>query len=185
RWHAGHASGGQQGGGSAVWSTIVGAFESGLNLYGLLLFLLFFGLLGYLLHNSTNLPALFTMFFAVALALAIALAASVLLARLFLFNVSTALTGDASRLEGRLGQVSMTIREGGVGEVLFTGATGSRQSIGARSVDGQPIPSGTEIVILSYHNGIASVQAWDRFMASVRSGEAPQLESLESLDPRL
>src|SRR5262249_62009660 len=118
--YSGHAVAGHPAGPGAAWSSIVSTIESGLNLYGLLLFLLFFGLLGYLLHNWTNLGAVLTIFLALALALASALAASVFLARLFLMSVPTELTREGSRLEGRLGQVSMLVREGGVGEVIFT-----------------------------------------------------------------
>lgn len=154
-------------------------FLGSLNLYGLLLFLLVFGLIGYLLHNVTNFGAVVSLLFALGVSAVVALIVSAFLARYFLLSGAEAMDSASSRLEGRLGQVSMTIRAGGIGEVIYTGATGSRQSIGARSSDGEAIPRETEVVILAYRDGIASVQSWDHFMASVRAGNAPALNPLD------
>lgn len=178
----GDAANGQANGGGAPGGPLdglLGALEGALSVYGILAFLLVFGLLGYLLHNSANFGAVLTVALALVAGLVAASAISALLTRIFLANESLGLTGDSSRLEGRLGQVTMLIRPGGVGEVLFTGAAGSRQSLGARSADDAAIPAGTEVVILSYRDGIAIVQPWDRFTASARAGEAPRLEPID------
>jgi hypothetical protein len=155
------------------------AFASGLNLYSLLIFLLIFGIAGYLLHNSTSLGVVLTLVAALLAGSGGALGTGLLLGRLFLTADGHALTSDSSRLEGRLGTVSIAIRPGGIGEVLFRGPGGSRQSVGARSLDGAAIAQGAEVVIVSYADGIASVQPWDTFMAAVRSGTAPRLEPLQ------
>jgi membrane protein implicated in regulation of membrane protease activity len=173
------ANGATPSGGPTLWASIENALEGALNLYGILIFLLIFGLLGFLLHNATNLAAALIVLIALLAGLAGAILTSAFLTRLFLMNVSTGLTRESSQFAGRLGQVSMTIREGGTGEVIFQGASGARQSLGARSADGQPIAAGTEVVIVSAHDGIARVQPWDRFMASARGGETPLLEPLD------
>jgi hypothetical protein len=152
---------------------------SGLNLYSILLFLLVFGLLGYLLHNFTHLSAVLSVLLPAAFGAGAGLALGDLMFRLFLPGAESELSPESSRLEGRLGQVSMAIREGGIGEVIFTRSGGGRQSLGARSADGQAIPTGTEIVILSCREGIAAVQTWDRFMIDVRSGREPLLEPID------
>jgi membrane protein implicated in regulation of membrane protease activity len=162
---------------------LVSTLEGALSLYGILTFLLVFGLLGYLLHNSANLGVVATLFFALVVGIASAVLVSALLTRIFLQSQTLEMSPEASRLEGRLGTVSMAIHDGGIGEVIFKGPTGARQSVGARSVGGRPIPSGAEVVILSYRDGIANVQPWDQFMASVRAGEAPQLEALGPFEP--
>jgi membrane protein implicated in regulation of membrane protease activity len=180
--HATHTTSGaaQTASTPSVWSSLENALEGALNLYGILIFLLIFGLLGFLLHNATNLAAALIVLIALLAGLAGAVATSAFLTRLFLANLDVSgLTSESSQLEGRLGTVSMLIREGGTGEVIFQGATGARQSLGARSLDGQPIAAGTEVVILSTSDGIARVQPWDRFMASARAGETPLLESLD------
>jgi hypothetical protein len=166
-------------GASARLSLVAHAFESSLNLYGLLVFLLIFGLLGYLLHNSTNLGDVATFALALAIGVGSAMVVSVLMARLFLLNGPPLAIAEDSQLEGRLGQVSMAIREGGIGEVIYTTAAGSRHSVGARSADGKPIARDTDVVVLGYKDGIATVQPWDRFMASARAGRAPQLEPID------
>ncbi|MGZ3583946.1 MAG: NfeD family protein, partial [Ktedonobacterales bacterium] len=144
-----------------------------------LIFLLVFGLLGYLLYNMANVGVVFSLLIALAVALGSAMAVSMLLARLFLMGAQTELTPESSQLEGRLGKVSMAIRAGGIGEVIYTGTIGARKSVGARSYDGAAIPIDTEIVVIAYRDGIASVQPWDRFMAGVRSGLAPELQPIE------
>jgi len=151
-----------------------------LNLYGLLMFLLVFGVLGYLLHNgASSLPLVLVLLIAAGVGVVGAVGVNALLARLFIATQSGELTADSSRYEGRLGTVSMAIRPDGIGEILCSGVSGGRQSFGARSADGRPIPAGTEVVILSYENGIARVQDWDGFLADLNSGEAPELQSLD------
>jgi hypothetical protein len=142
-----------------------------------LTFLFVFGLLGYLLHNTTNLGAFLSLFLPALLGVAAAVGVGIFLGRLFNRDIGL-LTEENSRLEGRLGKVSIPIRAGGVGEVIFEQQSGGRQSIGARSLDGDAIPVDAEIVIVGIRDGIASVQTWDTFMRSVRAGKAPILEAL-------
>lgn len=182
---SGHTANGQAQAATAApaatspWMALSNAFYASLNLYGLLIFLLVFGLLGYLLLNMANVGVVTTLLIALALAVGTAMGMSVLLARLFLMGERTELTSESSQLEGRLGKVSIAIRAGGIGEVIYTGTTGARKSVGARSYDGAAIPVNTEIVVIAYRDGIASVQSWDRFMAGVRSGLAPELQPIE------
>jgi membrane protein implicated in regulation of membrane protease activity len=178
--HAGGSGGAAAGGGPlGFFESVLGTLEEALSVYGILTFLLVFGLLGYLLHNSTNVGVVLTLLVALLVALACAVGVSTTLTRLFVQNESHGLTRESSRFEGRIGQVSMAIREGGVGEVIFKGETGARQSLGARSVDGQPIPAGVEVVILASSEGIATVQPWESFIASAHSGAPPPLAPLE------
>jgi hypothetical protein len=155
-------------------------FLGSLNLYGVLVLLLLFGLLGYLLHNFTNFGAEISFVLALVVGVGGAVVVSSLLSSLFFDRESGVLGADSSQLEGRLGKTSMSIRANGIGEVLYTTAQGSRQSLGARSIDGEPIPAGTDIVILGVSKGIASVQTWDHFIDDVHSGNTPKLEPLES-----
>jgi membrane protein implicated in regulation of membrane protease activity len=63
-------------------------------------------------------------------------------------------------LIGALGRLSAPIREGGIGEMIFS-QQGARRSIGARSDGAGAIPKGTEVVITRYERGIAYVRRWD------------------------
>jgi membrane protein implicated in regulation of membrane protease activity len=60
---------------------------------------------------------------------------------------------------GVLGTLTQPIREGGLGELVYTlGRT--RKSCGARSADGAAIAKGTEVVVTAYDRGIASVKRY-------------------------
>lgn len=69
---------------------------------------------------------------------------------------------DATDYEmpGVLGRVSMTIRENGTGEIIYSQA-GTRRTCGARSENGSAMEKGTEIVVARYEKGIAYVNRWD------------------------
>lgn len=156
-------------------AALTGILDQMVNLYGILIFLLIFGVLGYLLHNFGALPVVVTLLLALVVGLICSGAASLLLARLFLLETPRTLTRESSRLAGRLGQISMAVRMGGIGEVIYQGETGGRHSVGARSSDGKPIAAGTEVVILDYEDGIARVEPWESFLASARTGEEPRI----------
>lgn len=61
---------------------------------------------------------------------------------------------------GTIARVTMPIREGGIGEIVFTHG-GTRQVAGARSDDGHAIEKGTEVVVIRHEKGIAYVATWD------------------------
>ena len=69
------------------------------------------------------------------------------------------------RLEGTVGQVTVSIPAGGTGEVVFS-KVGARRSEAARGLDGAAIPRGSEVVITSYAVGFATVQPWSEFLAA-------------------
>ncbi len=175
--HLVHADTGLQSAPS-LWTTLTTAFWGALNLYGLLMFLLVFGLVGYVLHNALGL-GLFALTFAILLGFGSSVGLTTVLSRLFQPGEETILTAESSQLEGRVGQVTLAIRPDGIGEVIFTRKGGGRQSVGARSADDEAIPRDADVVILGYRDGIASVQAWDRFISNVRAGTTPLLEPLD------
>jgi hypothetical protein len=154
----------------APWSSVGDTLLGSLNVFAVLTFLFFFGLLGYLLHNATNLGDVLTIVVPAIVGAGLALAVGVVVGRLFA-STAGVLTAEDSRLEGQIGRVSRAIRPGGVGEVIFRGVVGTRQSIGARDLDGGAIPPDTEIVIVAVRDGVAEVQTWDAFMRTARAGQ--------------
>lgn len=181
--HAGvHFTGTHTSGGHSLTFSAGHVIQSVLNPFAILMFLFVFGVTGYLIHNLSSLGVVAVLGIAILAAVAAAVLTGMLLTRLFLSVQPAELTFDSSRLDGRMGEISMEIRGGGVGEVLFQGSAGGRQSIGARSVDGARIPSGTEVVIVAMKDGIASVQPWDQFLLTARtgSGSAPERGEPES-----
>lgn len=158
----------------AIWGTVNSLVLGALNVYGLLMFLLVFGLVGYVLHGILGWNAL-ALLAAGALGFTVAVLVSALFARLFATPAGTILTAEEARMQGRIGTISMEVRPGGIGEVIFSRAEGGRQSIGARSGSGERLPAGTEVVILDYHDGVATVETWDSFVTSARKGTLPPL----------
>ncbi len=69
---------------------------------------------------------------------------------------------------GVLGKLSVPIRIGGTGELIYSQA-GTRRVCGARSESGEAIAKGTEVVVTRYEKGIAYVRLW-----SEMSGEADE-----------
>ena len=61
---------------------------------------------------------------------------------------------------GVLGKLSVPIREGGTGELIYS-QMGTRRVCGARSEEGVVILKGTEVVVTRYEKGIAYVRLWE------------------------
>ena len=62
-------------------------------------------------------------------------------------------------MTGVLGRVSVSIRESGTGEIIYSQA-GTRRTCGARGVDGAAVAKGTEVMVTRYEKGIAYVRPW-------------------------
>ena len=61
---------------------------------------------------------------------------------------------------GVLGHVSSTVRENGVGEMVFS-QEGARKAVAIRSEDGRSIGKGVEVVVTRFEKGVAFVRRWD------------------------
>lgn len=188
--HIGHAThttanhGAQQGANNSAGAnpaasfltSLQNALLSALNLNGLLMFLFAFGLLGYALRVG-GVVAWVALLIAAPVGIIAAVALDMTLAKLFFENESGQLSPYSSQTEGRLGMVSITIRSGGIGEVIFPGEAGARQSMGARAEDrSATIAKDTEVVVTSVENGIATVKPWDMFLAEAKA--QPQSQAL-------
>lgn len=166
--HASATNGSSTSASEGMWGAIQSALLGSVNLNGALIFLLVFGVVGYLLHNGQGAPLLAVVVIAALIGALAAIAVNTALARIFINSQTGELSADSSRLEGRLATVSIAIRGQGIGEVVYTGEAGARHSIGARSVDGAAIAAGTQVVIVASDGGLASVQPWDSFLAETR-----------------
>lgn len=140
------------------------SWGSFLNPTSIMFFLLGFGFFGYVFHNLVGLEApILVLIFAGLSGIVIALLLLYMITRLF-GNSESATEQDVSDRTGLLGKVSMTIQEGGLGEILYVSPGGMRKSIPARSIDGQRLERDQEVVVVSYQNGIAEVDTWDHFI---------------------
>ena len=133
-------------------------------------FLAWFGGTGYLLTRHS------TFWFVTALGIAI-LAGTGGAAVIYLFLAKVLSSPDEAldpadfEMVGVLGKLSIRIRDGGTGELIYSQA-GTRRVCGARSEDGSAMLNGTEVVVTRYEAGIAYVRRW-----SEMSGEEAELDA--------
>ena len=140
-------------------SSRVGVSVSPFNPPSIAAFLAWFGGTGYLL---TRFSALW-----VGLALLLAVIAGTTGGAIIFFFLTKVLMSDQEFLDpadfemvGVLGKLSVPIREGGTGELIYS-QMGTRRVCGARSEDGSVIAKGTEVVVTRYEKGIAYVRLWE------------------------
>jgi len=129
-----------------------------LNPVSLAAFLAWFGGVGYLLTRFS------AVWFVVGLG--IASLSGVTGAGIIYLFLSRVLISEQENLDpvdysmvGVLGHLSMPIREGGTGEIIYSQA-GTRRTCGARTEDGSPVAKGSEVVVTRYEKGIAYVRLW-------------------------
>jgi len=73
------------------------------------------------------------------------------------------------RMVGVLGRLSIPIRAGGTGELIYS-QEGTRRVAGARSEDGAAIPKGAEVLVTRYEKGIAFVRPWEQLPGDLERG---------------
>lgn len=136
-----------------------GASLSPLNPPSIAAFLAWFGGAGYLLTRFSA--------FWVGTALLLSTAAGFVGgAIVFLFLAKVLISEEESldpadfEMVGVLGKLSVSIREGGTGELIYSQA-GTRRVSAARSENGEAIAKGTEVVVTRYEKGIAYVRLWE------------------------
>jgi membrane protein implicated in regulation of membrane protease activity len=121
-------------------------------------FLAWFGGAGFLLTRFSGLWFLF--------ALGFALLSGLMGGGIIFLFLSRVLVSEEENLDpadfemaGVLGRVSVPIREGGTGEIIYSQA-GTRRTCGARSENNTAIPKASEVVVTRYEKGIAYVRLW-------------------------
>jgi hypothetical protein len=122
-------------------------------------FLAWFGGTGYLLERYYS--VWFLLALAVATVSGIGGAAIVFwfLAKVLMAH-EQALDPADYEMTGVLGKLSIGIRAGGTGELIYT-QQGTRRVTGARSEDGNAIARGAEVMVTRYEKGIAYVRPWE------------------------
>ena len=132
-----------------------GGSFSAINGFTLPAFLCWFGGAGYLLNNYS--PFVMPVVILISAISGFA-GAGILYAFLFklLLPRERVLSPEDTRMDGVVARVSAEIRADSIGEILFS-QTGALRGSAARSESGEPIPRGTEVVVLRYAKGIAYV----------------------------
>ncbi|MFL5760336.1 MAG: hypothetical protein ACJ789_11400 [Thermomicrobiales bacterium] len=152
--HLGHAHGHQGGhGGADVVQPV--------NIATVLAFITWFGGISYLLRHNAGLWGILSLFVGIFAGLFAGYVVFRLLRKLQSGEV--VLSAEDFRIEGVIGRVSSSIREGGTGEVIYE-QRGIRQVSAARSSNGEPIARGVEVVIVNRAHGVALVEPWASFL---------------------
>lgn len=128
------------------------------NFVTLTAFLAWFGGTGYLLTRFSSVWVGLGLLFSVISGLAGGGIIFLFLSRVLMSDEENMDPADYEMV-GVLGRVSVPIREGGTGEIIYS-QVGTRRVCGARSEDGGAIAKGTEVVVTRYEKGIAYVRLW-------------------------
>ena len=149
------------GGGHSLVKNGSELFGSLFNLAAITMFLAWFGGVGLLLEEMTRLAAGGV----VVIAGGAGLTGAAAIVRLVRALRSREHPLQPIQLVGTIGKLTIPIREGGTGEIVYT-VDGRRRCSGARSDDTKrPIARDTEVVITRYDKGIAYVCEFDRMIA--------------------
>lgn len=143
------------------------------NVSSILAFLMWFGAAGYAAMNWLNAPALLALIPAVLVGAAGSMLVSWFL-RLALRGETVMKPADYE-MEGTIGRVTVSIPEGGTGEIVFS-KNDRRRSEGAQSLDGSPIARDEEVVVVDYQRGIALVQRWQDFVGPGQPASFPAVK---------
>lgn len=182
--HAGHGQGQGQGHDAAQHSDGDHNNASGLPIFSLsslLAFLTWFGAAGYLLTRFAGWNAIFITLLALVAGAAGAIVIALVLGKILAGE--RVMDPRDYRLEGTIARVTVGIPAGGVGEIVFSMA-GARRSEAARGIDNQAIPRETEVVVVDYSKGVASVETWDALVHGESRPADSEMGSIETGDTR-
>jgi len=138
-------------------------------------FLAWFGGTGYLLTRFSSVWFTLSLMLAVASGLIGAGIVFLFLSRVLISKEENLDPADFDMV-GVLGKLSMPIRTGGTGEIIYSQA-GTRRACGARAEDGSAMAKGTEVVVTRYEKGIAYVRLWTEMAGEEPGSEAGKASS--------
>jgi membrane protein implicated in regulation of membrane protease activity len=130
------------------------------NIATLMIFVCWFGAMGYLLTAHHVVAALFVLF----ASLFAGFTGSWLVYRFMRLLSAHESHLDPADFEmvGVVGTAVIPVREGGTGEMVYL-QQGTRRVCGIRSENGSAIAKGTEVVVTRHEKGLAYVRVWEEF----------------------
>jgi membrane protein implicated in regulation of membrane protease activity len=131
-------------------------------------FLAWFGGTGFLLENYYHVWVVAALGVAVLTGIGAASVVFWFLARVLMARETSLDAADYDMI-GVLGKLSIPIRQGGTGEIIYS-QQGTRRVAGARSETGSAIPKGSEVVVTRYEKGIAYVRRWEELAGDLENG---------------
>lgn len=148
-----------------------GAADAGIspfNVATMLAFFTWFGGAGYLLTGHLSVGVVLSIGLAAGVGLVGAGIVFTFLTRVLIPGQTPYLKGEDYELDGAIGRLSVGIRPGGTGELVYSQA-GTRRVVSARSEDGDPIPRGAEVVVVRHEAGVAYVQTFEELLEDEKS----------------
>ena len=171
-WSLGHGAHGLHWGGHAGGAGHGGATSiAPYNFATLMAFRAWFGGVGYLLTGRA-LGHLLVLTLAVGAGLAGSSVVFGFLTRVLLRHERPLEAADFE-MTGVLGRVTVPIRAGGTGEIVYSQA-GTRRSSGAKSEAGHAIARGSEVIVTRYEKGIAYVRPWEELIEGESGAGKPE-----------
>jgi membrane protein implicated in regulation of membrane protease activity len=134
------------------------------NMGTMLAFLTWFGGAGYLLTAHFGVGTIAALILSAGIGVIGGAIVFFFLARVLLRGQTPYLRSEDYTLEGTIGRLSVGIRSGRTGEVVYSKA-GTRRVASARSADGEDIAQGAEVVVISQEGGIAYVRRFEELLA--------------------
>ena len=178
----GHAMGTQGFSGTPTLAGSILSLLSYINPMTIVFFLIGFGLLGYIFHNTLQFLALLTLVVLSGVSGIIIAALLILLLNRIFRDSEGETVQDVSDRTGIVGKVSITIQENSLGEVIYTSPGGMHKSVPARSIDGRRLERDQEVVIVNYQQGVAEVDTWDHFIGEEESHLAASASAAPDAD---
>jgi hypothetical protein len=132
-------------------------------------FLAWFGGTGFLLERYYHVWVVMALGVAVLSGIGAASVVFWFLARVLMARETELDAADYDMI-GVLGKLSIPIRQGGTGEIIYS-QQGTRRVAGARSETGIAIPKGAEVVVTRYEKGIAYVRPWEELAGDIGQAE--------------
>jgi hypothetical protein len=133
------------------------------NLATLLAFATWFSGTGFVLTGPLGFGTLTALVASTGVGLVGAAIVFLFLGRILLRGQTPYLRAEDYQAAGTLGRLSVAIRPGGTGELVFS-RNGARHVSSAKSATGEPIARGTEVVVLRQENGVAFVEPLDALL---------------------
>jgi len=138
-------------------------FHGMFNLSAVLAFITWCGGIAYLFRNAASWNVFVSLFLGVAGGLAAAFIVTWLMVKILRRPGDVMNPADYETV-GRVARVTSSIRQGGVGEIVFE-LGGTRHVAGAIAAKQDEIRRGTEVVVLRMERGMAVVEPFDALLA--------------------
>ena len=132
-------------------------------------FLAWFGGTGFLLERYYHVWVVVALLAAMASGLGASAVVFWFLARVLMARETSLDAADYDMI-GVLGRLSIPIRQGGTGEIIYS-QQGTRRVAGARSETGIAIAKGAEVVVTRYEKGIAYVRPWEELAGDITAAD--------------